>query len=189
MRPHRQREHRQRQRDQRPEASRHRAQFAAVVLVLRLGIIGSSAMPHFGQWPGPTCCTSGCIGTGVDRAGRRPARARALPVMQITPRIGDELVAAALRHRSTRSSRRARHDAVAVSRIHASCRRPDRRRVHRLIVMRVLMVFERSRGSFATATAGFLHRLERFRFCATTSLLVAAHASPSSSASARRIGH
>ena len=26
------------------------------------GIIGSSAMPQIGQWPGPTCCTSGCIG-------------------------------------------------------------------------------------------------------------------------------
>ncbi len=27
-----------------------------------VGIIGSSAMPHFGQSPGPACCTSGCIG-------------------------------------------------------------------------------------------------------------------------------
>jgi hypothetical protein len=37
-------------------------QVYSTVVVGMLNVTGSSAMPHFGQEPGPGCLTSGCMG-------------------------------------------------------------------------------------------------------------------------------
>ena len=75
-----------------------------------VAVFGSSAMPHLGQSPGWSCCTSGCIGTGVDGF----AREASLRGFAVDGR-GQRTFAGSDRCKSRTSVRHARHSEADAS--------------------------------------------------------------------------